>query len=50
MDLLSANIQYIPLHAEDPMVAVDQAIALIQSAGVSYEAVSYTHLTLPTTD
>ena len=37
MDLLSANIQYIPLHAEDPMVAVDQAIALIQSAGVSYE-------------
>lgn len=37
MDLLSANIQYIPLHAEDPMKAVDEAIALIQSAGISYE-------------
>jgi uncharacterized protein YqgV (UPF0045/DUF77 family) len=37
MDLLSANIQYIPLHTEDPMKAVDEAIALIQSAGISYE-------------
>jgi uncharacterized protein YqgV (UPF0045/DUF77 family) len=37
MDVLSANIQYIPLHIEAPMEAVDEAIALIQSAGVSYE-------------
>ncbi|NCF54258.1 MAG: hypothetical protein GWP31_06300 [Bacteroidetes bacterium] len=37
MDLLSANIQYIPLHTEDPMKAVDEAIALIQSAGISFE-------------
>jgi len=37
MDVLSANIQFIPLHSEDPMAAVDQAIALIQSVGISYE-------------
>ena len=37
MDALSANIQFIPLHSEDPMAAVDQAIALIQSVGISYE-------------
>ena len=36
MDVLSANIQFIPLHSEDPMAAVDQAIALIQSVGISY--------------
>ena len=37
MDVLSANIQYIPLHSEAPMEAVDQAISLIQHASVSYE-------------
>ena len=37
MDVLSANIQFIPLLSEDPMAAVDQAIALIQSDGISYE-------------
>ena len=37
MDVLSANIQFIPLHSENPMAAVDEAIALIQSVGVSYE-------------
>ena len=37
MDLLSANIQFIPLHSEDAMAAVDQAISLIQHASVSYE-------------
>ena len=37
MAVLSANIQFIPLHGEDPMAAVDQAIALIQSVGISYE-------------
>tara|TARA_Y100000385_G_scaffold129901_1_gene135278 strand:+ start:665 stop:940 length:276 start_codon:yes stop_codon:yes gene_type:complete len=37
MDVISANIQYIPLYSANPMEAVDEAIALIQSAGVSYE-------------
>ena len=37
MDLLSANIQFIPLQSEDAMAAVDQAISLIQHASVSYE-------------
>jgi len=37
MDVLSANIQFIPLHSEDAMAAVDQAISLIQHASVSYE-------------
>jgi uncharacterized protein YqgV (UPF0045/DUF77 family) len=37
MTLLSANIQFVPLHAEDPMKAVDEAIALIQYAGISHE-------------
>ncbi len=37
MNVLSANIQFIPLHSKEPMTAVDQAIALIQSAGLTYE-------------
>lgn len=34
---LSANIQFIPLSDSQPMDRVDEAIALIQSSGLSYE-------------
>ena len=34
---ISAHIQYIPLHNNEPMLAVDQAIALIQKSGLNYE-------------
>jgi len=35
--MISAQIQFIPLHATEPMVEVDAAIALIQDSGLSYE-------------
>ena len=34
---LSAHIQFIPLHHEEPMAAVDVAIGFIQSSGLAYE-------------
>ena len=35
--MISAQIQFIPLHSTEPMVQVDAAIALIQDSGLSYE-------------
>jgi uncharacterized protein YqgV (UPF0045/DUF77 family) len=35
--MISAQIQFIPLHATDPMARVDAAIALIQGSGLTYE-------------
>ena len=35
--MISAQIQFIPLHATEPMVEVDVAIALIQDSGLTYE-------------
>jgi len=37
MAILSAHIQFIPLSNEAPMAAVDSAIALIQTEGLTYE-------------
>ena len=35
--MISAQIQFIPLHATEPMAEVDAAIALIQDSGLTYE-------------
>ena len=34
---ISAQIQFIPLHATEPMAKVDAAIALIQGSGLAFE-------------
>lgn len=34
---ISTQIQFIPLHATEPMAEVDAAIALIQDSGLTYE-------------
>lgn len=34
---ISAHIQFIPLHATEPMAQVDAAIALIQDSGLTLE-------------
>ena len=34
--IISAQIQFIPLHNDSPMDRVDEAIAIIQTSGVQY--------------
>jgi uncharacterized protein YqgV (UPF0045/DUF77 family) len=34
---ISAQIQFIPLHATEPMAQVDTAIELIENSGLTYE-------------
>lgn len=34
---ISAQIQFIPLHANEPMAQVDTAIELIENSGLTYE-------------
>ncbi len=35
--IISAQIQFIPLHTTNPMAKVDAAIALIQGSGLTHE-------------